>query len=89
MGSFIASWYISLAFIPSYRFLCSRTGGYPAKSPLGYLLASMVTQIIGMFLVFLMKSPLLISCILSLTSILIVLLSPANNAALHLSQVEI
>lgn len=68
MGSFVASWYISLAFIPSYRFLCSRTGAYPAKSPLGYLLASMVTQIIGMFLVSPMKSPLLIPYILPLTS---------------------
>lgn len=89
MGSLVASWYISLAFVLSYRFLRSRTGGYHAKSPLGCLLASTVTQIIGMFLVSHMKSTLLLFCILSLSSILIVLLSPANNAELHLTQVEI
>ena len=89
IGSLVAPWYSSSAFVLSYRFLRSRTGGYYAKSPLGCLLAATVTQLIGGFFVSRIKSALLLFCILFLSSILVVWLSPANNPELHLTQVEI
>ena len=89
IGSLVAPWYISITFVLSYRFLRSRTGGYHAKSPLGCLLAATVTQLIGGFFVSRIKSALLLFCILFLSSILVVWLSPANNPELHLTQEEI
>ena len=48
VGALLSKWYISLAFVLSYRFLRSRTGGYHAKSPLGCILSSTCLQITGM-----------------------------------------
>lgn len=89
VGCLVAPWYISLTFVLSYRFLRSRTGGYHAKTPHGCLFASTATQLAGGFLILHVRGTLLLFCILVVSSILIVVLSPANNAELHLSAEEI
>ena len=33
VGCLVSPWYVSIAFVLSYRFLRSRTGGYHAKTP--------------------------------------------------------
>ena len=48
VGALLSKWYISLAFVLSYRFLRSRTGGYHAKTPFGCILSSTCLQIAGM-----------------------------------------
>lgn len=89
VGTLFSRWYISLAFVFSYRFLRSRTGGYHAKTPFGCILSSTVLQILGMYLI---SHTILASCtvvLFVLSSIIIILQAPANNAELHLSVEEI
>lgn len=89
VGCLVVPWYISLTFVLSYRFLRSRTGGYHAKTPHGCLFASTATQLAGGFLILHVQGTLLLFCILVVSSILIVVLSPANNAEMHLTAEEI
>ena len=89
VGCLVTPWYVSIAFVLSYRFLRSRTGGYHAKTPHGCLFASTVTQLAGGFFIsHVPKTPLLL-CTLVVSSILVVVLSPANNAEIHLTVEEI
>lgn len=89
IGSLISPWYISLAFVLSYRFLRSRTGGYHAKSLLGCMLASTVMQLVGVLLIRVVKDIQILFYILLISSLIIITIAPANNAELHLSQQEI
>lgn len=89
VGCLVAPWYVSTAFVLSYRFLRSRTGGYHANTPHGCLFASTVTQLAGGFLILHVRETPFLFCVLVGSSILIVILSPANNAELHLTAEEI
>lgn len=89
VGALLSKWYISLAFVLSYRFLRSRTGGYHAKSPLGCILSSTCLQITGMCFVSCTKGLLRIAVLFVISSIIIIRQAPANNAELHLTTEEI
>ena len=89
VGALLSKWYISLAFVLSYRFRRSRTGGYHAKSPLGCILSSTCLQITGMCFVSCTKGLLRIAVLFVISSIIIIRQAPANNAELHLTTEEI
>lgn len=65
-----------------------RTGGYHAKTPTGCLLGSTFTMIVSLEFAKRLHPVSNLIC-LTVASVLILRLAPANNAALHLSEDEL
>lgn len=89
LGALFSTWYVSLAFVLSYRFLRARTGGYHAKTPLGCILSSTILQLTGVYLVINFEITIFLIILFVFSSVIIVMLAPANNANLHLTPLEI
>lgn len=89
VGALVSGWSTSLAFVLSYRFLRSRTGGYHAKTPLGCMSAATAIQISALAILPHLHHHIATWAALLVFSALIIKLSPANNAELHLSAEEV
>ena len=89
VGATIVGWFEAFLFVVTFRFLRTRTGGYHAKTQWGCLLASLSTMVVSLVLAkYFFFQRLSLSVLLG-SVILIWKLSPANNAALHLTKSEI
>lgn len=89
VGALAAGWPASLLFTFCVRFLRVRTGGYHAKTPSGCLLVSACIQLLGLAVARRLQNPMLLLAIAVLSVAVIVKTAPANNAALHLTPVEL
>lgn len=89
IGALIVGWKPSILFVSGYRFLRSRTGGYHAKSPMTCLILSILLQTVVLPLVYLSFTPAVLIGIILVSFLVIILLSPANNAEIHLTDSEI
>lgn len=89
IGALIVNWESSILFVSGYRFLRSRTGGYHAKTPMACLLLSVLLQIVVLPSIYISFNPLTLIGVLLVSLPVIILLSPANNAEIHLTDYEI
>lgn len=88
LGAIISNFSCSLFFFFFFRFLRSRTGGFHAKTPHGCIIFSTMNHLFFLFLIRSLFTPLSLLIVLIPTLIIILVLSPANNAKLHLSCIE-
>lgn len=89
VGAFLVGWPGAFLYVFTFRFLRTRTGGYHAATPHGCLLSSLCSMVAALTLARAVSSRLVCAGLLFGAALLIALLAPANNAALHLSEEEI
>lgn len=89
IGAILAGWFGSFLYLYTFRFLRARTGGYHAKTPHGCLLTSLCTMFAALTLAKILRGPFLTGIILFAAALCILVLAPANNASLHLTDREI
>lgn len=88
VGAFFDGWGSTFLFLLVFRLIRMRTGGYHAKTPTGCLLGSTFTMIVSLEFAKRLHPVSNLIC-LTVASVLILRLAPANNAALHLSEDEL
>lgn len=89
VGTLVSEWYISLAFVLSYRLLRSRTGGFHAQTPLGCLCIATLIQLSVLSIIPYIISPIYLTPVLVACSCIIIFFSPSNSSLIHLSSEEI
>lgn len=89
VGAIFVGWLGSFLYVLTFRFLRTRTGGYHARTPHGCLLSSLGTMVLSLTLAKSISSPILSAIILIVPAFYILMFAPANNAALHLTEIEI
>lgn len=89
IGSIVVSLWKSLIFTATLIFLRSYTGGYHASSPGRCFLSSLFIVIFFLSISQVIKSIMLILIATILSSLIILIYAPANNASIHLDELEI
>lgn len=89
VGTLVVDWKGVFLFLFVFRFLRARTGGYHAKSSVGCLLSALLTEMFSLFAAKSIPTAGYSFCILVVATLCIIVLAPANNANLHLTDEEI